>query len=1147
MYFNSELTGGISLTSAVLRQPKSIAFPIASGNCSSEITVLTSLDYPVNKRFSLDENGQVKKQNFQNAFHFNPVTVPVGGICDLAKLIEFCSADNRHILIRALPVNPNARSVRKTNENFMEHPDGTDWAMLDFDDIEVPSTVDPLSIEAIEWVISKLPAEFHNVTFFYQHSGSAGVLSSDGTPLKSGLNAHIFFWLDRRVPGKQLSAYLSLHCMETGFYTLGENRGGNVALSFGVDPAPLRSEVQAHYIAAPTIDAGVNCRITPEKRQGLARKTADSVTLPLLAADVVGSAGALKHRLVNEYKRSHGYETQVALTNIQGKVAVTRYSVAPRQADQPARRGRPFAEAKLSQDGKYLTLYFTDEGSPGSWYVRKDRPQIGIRHGDGDSMPLKELSQGAHDYVRDELGWFSEVPHHHLTLVDGFLPALTGFATAKVSLVLSPTGSGKTTATLDWIQSRIEQRQLVLYTAPTIALVKQMQSDLTQAGLSPAYYEDVWGPSFSRYGVIVSTYDSLPRLLKDVYAGGVPHALILDEIHQGLDRFMRGSKSLENLESALSKSRQSLLLTGTLTDVQRHALVEIAKHALGSLTECDYCCYEFAPFKRNPLEVIPTARFDSDLALLFEDFQDKLAKNEPLPRFVMLLDTSKMEMYRRLVAQYGLTDHAVIVSRPENSAEEIEAARTSVLPMLISSPLFGLGLNFARAPDILWARFDHMEADTSQIIQAVNRANRGRLLSQVRIYGNVHPDACFALPNGFALRAELAERFHAETSVTGYLEEHLQLDRVTYQLLRNSERNSFVALSSLVRDNAIQNFKVVDCASLPEVNKDKAAIVKAARTEARGDYRQAVVDKAARFSRCSPMQALIRLEQLYNERKNNWRCDEPRLERELQNEEAGIFMGSFRILDPAAAQMVKTAKVKRLFGELSPWISSQYARDRHPDWAKVEAEKTDKIVLLLKKLEALTAGQITADDLSAALTRNGRLGEAFQALAGSDLEFQSIGQKVDALKKVRVKVRTLGGSAERDKVGEKGRALLRELLEPLGVTYGKKESRGRQVTDNTKPIVPSSWNLPDMILVLERQAARLRALPSSQKEPIVPTPEDLYFDEQSMPRQICESCIFFHENACCQGRPVDWQSFGNFDASPKCDAFKRIKVELMLH
>ncbi|URF05059.1 DEAD/DEAH box helicase family protein [Cupriavidus campinensis] len=1146
MYFNSIYWETDQLPQNASLPSTSTLVTVEKAVSGSYVTVLTSQDHPVNKRYYRDQAGSVQKANFQNAFLYSVKTMPANGIDDLAKIVESHSTDRQCILIRGLPNGSKCVRVRRTIENFAEHSQGTQWAMLDFDNVRLPEGMDPLSCESIEWVISKLPGEFHDATYFYQYSASAGILGADGVPLKTGLNVHLFFWLDRRIQGRQLSAYLSLHCMETGFYTLGEDKGGNAALVVGVDPAPLRSEVQAHYIAAPTIDTGVVCQLAPENRQGLVRKTSQSVTLPALAEAVARKAQAVKAQLTNDYKRTHGYKTHATLTRVDGKVAVTRYSIAPNRVDQPAQRGRTLVDAKLSKDGNYLTLFFVGEGSPGSWYVTKGRPQLGVRHGDSETVPLKELSLGAHDYVRDELGWFSEVPHRILELVEGYLPPLVDFAVAKASLVLSPTGSGKTTATLNWIRNRVDQRQLVFYAGPTIALVKQMRDDLAAAAFNPVYYADVFGPNIPRSGVIVTTYDSLSRLLKSAYDMGLPHALILDEIHQGLDRCMGSSKRLAELESALGKAQQTLLLTGTLTDVQRLAMVEVCKQALGSLTERDYCCYEFTPSKVNPLEIVPTGQFDADLAALLEEFKAKLDRGESLPRVVLLLDTSKMEMYRLLIDRYGLADHALIVSRPESDEDAIEAARTSESAILIASPLFGLGLNFIREPDIFWARFDNVDADTNQIIQTVNRANRGQVQCQARIYGNVRPDASFVLPNSTALHREIADRLQGEASIAGFLETHLQLDRVHYLELRKAERNSQVSLSVLVRDNAIQNFNVVVRAETSGVAPRRNNPVKEARREARLSYRQAVIDEATQLSRCGSLGAIVKLQALWKERKSRWKVDEPRLERDLRNEEAGIVMAGFGIQDPVVAQKVNISKVLRLFGEVSPWISNQYARDRHPDWAKVEAEKTDKCVVLLWKLGDLETGRICAEDLSAALTRNRQLGEAFQALASNDLEFQTIGRKIEALKRAREKLRTKGGDAERAKVLRNGLELLRELLEPLGVAYGKKQCKGRLITDNTKPIVPGTWDLPEMILTLERQAARLRALPNGQKEPVVQVWTDAYCGEPPMPRQVCEGCVFFHQNACCQGRQTDWQSSAVDAVGLKCDAFKRMKIELML-
>jgi hypothetical protein len=1145
MFFNFNTV--LPRAAAPQQRPRSILFPNATGAQQTEITVLKSLDHPVNKRFSLDENGEVTKIGFQQAFSYDVHTTTIGGIEDLARLIEHCSTDNSYIFIRGLPTGKRV-SVQRLGSNFPEHPEGTPWVMLDFDDIALPDGLNPLSREAIEYVVAKLPLEFQTVSYFYQHSASAGILRGDGTPLKSGLNVHLFFCLDRRVPGKMLSAYLMKHCVDSDFYQIGENGGGIVALTPGVDPAPIRTSVQPHFVAAPTIDAGVRCSLDPAARQGLVRKERADVKLPEIEPDIERLAWRLQNSVREKYKRQHGYTTRSMSTSVSGSVAVTRYSVAPSQEGRPVRTGRTFRDGSLSADGKFLKLSFDDEGSPGSWYVRKDRPQLGYRHGDGNWLPLRELSLGAHEYVRDHLGWFSEVPHRDIPLRGRYVPPLRDFAMAKASLVLAPTGTGKTKAVAVWARECAVLRQLVLYAAPTIALVNQALEDLRSEGLIATRYDQAYGTSMPQHGVIVTTYESLPKFLDRVHREGTPHVLVLDEIHDGLDHFMTNDTGLRLFETGLVKSRHTLLLTGTLTDVQRHAMASTARNALGSLTEGDYCCYEFPSVKRNPFHVLPLARFASDFVTLLKNFSEKLRRGEPIPRFIMVVGTSKMERYRILLEKHGLTDQAIVVSRQENTAEEIEAARTSDKPILIASPLFSRGINFVHEPAVLWARFDGISADTNSIIQTVNRANRGQVPCEVRIYGNIHRDAEFPLPAPSKIRAEIAERLSGETSFVGLLESHFHLDRLTYRSLRDAERDSSVSLSVLVRDDAIQNYRIVALDDLPAIDKGKKETAKQAHAEARSAYDEAVREQAERFSGFGPEQALWKLEWLGVERRDNWKSDHPRLEIEFRNERAGLFMAAFRIDDPVAAQKVNLEKVLRLFGEKSPWTSSQYDRERHPQWAKVEAEKTDKLVVLLEKLEALRAGEISADGMAEGLTRNRRLGDAFKALAGNELEFQSVCQKLEALRQKR-EIARKGGATARKKVQGEALALLREFLEPLGVRYGKVTKRGREVTDNTKPIVPSTWDLPWMILRLRRQAARLAALPVGQKVPVLPAPEveeEPFLKRPPMPRGVCEPCTFFLDSSCCIGRSVDWQDFEKPDPRLRCDVFKHVKAELML-
>src|SRR5665647_652890 len=300
MYFNSEDVGSEA------QQPTTCGHPSPHTSVSpaipSVVTVLTSVISPVNphvapplnKRYYLDaDTGKLALDNYQNGYHFTVEERPVNNIHELATLLADISADNHKMIIRGLQVKKGVAKLRRTNDNFAEHPQGSYFVMLDFDKVDTEH--DPLTVEAIESVIARLPEAFHNVTYYYQHSNSAGILNVDGTPMKNGLNAHVFFWLNRRVPGPELTAYLKKHCLDTDFYSVGENQGGTVRITYGIDPAPIYTAVQAHYIASPTIEEGVQCSLNPDQRQGLISKLNNVVNLQAIPENITIEAVSYTH------------------------------------------------------------------------------------------------------------------------------------------------------------------------------------------------------------------------------------------------------------------------------------------------------------------------------------------------------------------------------------------------------------------------------------------------------------------------------------------------------------------------------------------------------------------------------------------------------------------------------------------------------------------------------------------------------------------------------------------------------------------------------------------------------------------------------------------------------------------------------------
>jgi hypothetical protein len=288
---------------------------------------------------------------------------------------------------------------------------------------------------------------------------------------------------------------------------------------------------------------------------------------------------------------------------------------------------------------------------------------------------------------------------------------------------------------------------------------------------------------------------------------------------------------------------------------------------------------------------------------------------------------------------------------------------------------------------------------------------------------------------------------------------------------------------------------------------------------------------------------------LAREKRENWLRDDARVLLKMKNDALGAVMVLCNLPNPQAAVQVKIVKVRRLFGELLPWISSQFDRETHADWARVAAEKTEKLVVLLEKLQELKSGQTTALALLRSLTRNRQLVDAFLALASKDVEYVTMGRDFETFKKARGIASKAGSEKARARVQETGFELLQGLLEPLGVVYAtKKNDDGRIVKDIESPIVPANWNLPVMANNLRRQAERLKALPVSQK--VLMRSEDDF--ERECPGESpvslsqCRGCVYFCQNSCALGRTVAWQGYeSEARLNTSCPSFRDAKTQLL--
>lgn len=228
------------------------------------ITVLKSAGPLLTKIFDADQ-----VIPYDSAKNFSIETLPVSGISSLSSMLKMLETKGRRCVIRGRFIgDAKAQSIAppekpgmypRISSLFDEVPHH--WLMTDIDHYACvlydPATEPEEAVH--EFILDKMPPEFHEVSYHWQISSSAG-----RTP--GMLKCHIWWWLATPYTGPQLKAWVR-------------------ANQLPIDVAPLR-KVQVHYVANPIFRNGAVDPVAA--RSGLYRGLSDSVGLDL-PDDVLGA------------------------------------------------------------------------------------------------------------------------------------------------------------------------------------------------------------------------------------------------------------------------------------------------------------------------------------------------------------------------------------------------------------------------------------------------------------------------------------------------------------------------------------------------------------------------------------------------------------------------------------------------------------------------------------------------------------------------------------------------------------------------------------------------------------------------------------------------------------------------------------------
>lgn len=323
---------------------------------TTHITILTGDRLSTKHYFIVDDKPQ--KGEAKLSYHYNYATYTIRNIDDLYGIIREASLNDNAIVIRGRADQDQGSHVRrllKSDSNadgvFRDSP--TAWLCIDFDKGIVPEHLNRLSVEAIEWLVKNtLPSEFHDASYIFQWSASAGLEWND-IPIKNGCNVHLFFFLDRGLLQPDLKGWLR----------------DNSYIDRSVFGAVQPIFVNANIVK----DDGISDLIAVDQKIGLVRKQQDFVKTP-------------GPEQLNQFDTLHLYQAPSLDGDSCNAIIQKLFDVGCITHKSP----------------NTLSLKSPHEKTPGGYYTRIDNP-IWVCHG---GKPSRRVDQ----WLLEEWGVEFEIP-----------------------------------------------------------------------------------------------------------------------------------------------------------------------------------------------------------------------------------------------------------------------------------------------------------------------------------------------------------------------------------------------------------------------------------------------------------------------------------------------------------------------------------------------------------------------------------------------------------------------------------------------------------------------------------------------------------------------------------------------------------------
>ena len=215
----------------------------------SKVSVLRAADgvkRVLAKQISEGADGKPLKKSYDNCTQFTLKQPEVNGIEELSALLTKLESCTDRLIVRGFPhaeidlqhpIRKRTFNSKRTPQSAPFIDEAIPWLMIDVDDQSLPSGLSLISdpYEAIAYVVSLLPEEFHKSSYHWQFSASAGLYGDQS------ISVHLWFWLSKPLTTSSLNTWAK---------SVNANSGTEL-----ID-TKMYQVVQAHYTSNPVFLGG---------------------------------------------------------------------------------------------------------------------------------------------------------------------------------------------------------------------------------------------------------------------------------------------------------------------------------------------------------------------------------------------------------------------------------------------------------------------------------------------------------------------------------------------------------------------------------------------------------------------------------------------------------------------------------------------------------------------------------------------------------------------------------------------------------------------------------------------------------------------------------------------------------------------------